>query len=266
MASDSAAFSFAIPLRSRATAHDWNRVCQLLNHTLLSVLQQDDPDFSVLLACHEAPDIPVVANPRVTVFLADSAIPTTFAEQMADKGRKTRICAAAHKARGGGYLMFLDADDMVSRKLVSYVRAHPPKFGYVITKGYYYDSKTGEYHRLVPFDKRCGSGAIFRFSVDDLPDDPNDPRETISDQFRSHMKWREVAQRLGRRLEPLGFPGAVHVVETGENVSTYQPPSRRRGLGGARRNLVDALRTRFSRRSVDDFFRTEFGVPWTAGA
>lgn len=264
MASDSTAFSFAIPLRPRATAQDWSRVCQLLNHTLLSVLRQDDADFSVLLACHELPEIPTIADPRVTVLFSDRAHPTTFDEQMADKAQKKRICTAALKARGGGYLMFLDADDMVSRKLVCFVRTHPSKFGYVIDQGYHYDSKTGNYHRLNAFDKRCGSCAIFRFLVDDLPDDPNDPSRTISDRFGNHIEWRDIARRLGRGLEPLGFPGAVHVVETGENVSAQQPRERRRGLTATRRRLVKALYMYFTRRPVDDFFRNEFGIPWAA--
>src|SRR5262245_52050832 len=109
MTRDSTAFSFAIPLRPKATAHDWCRVCRQLDHTLRSVMRQDDPDFTVLLACHDVPRIPAIEDSRVSVLRVDRPIPATFVEQMADKGWKKRICTAAFKARGGGYLMFLDA-------------------------------------------------------------------------------------------------------------------------------------------------------------
>ena len=264
MARSDLAFSFAIPLRSRATARDWSRVCQLLDHTLQSVLRQDDGDFAILLACHDVPDIPAIADPRVTLLQTDRPVPTNFAEQMKDKGQKKRICTAAFRKLGGGYLMFLDADDMVSRRLVRFVRGRPPSAGYIITEGYHYDSKTRHYHRLAAFDKRCGSCAVFHFSPDDLPDGVDDPRVALSDQFRSHVEWRAVAQKLGRTLEPLGFPAAVHVVETAENASDIQPKSRG-GLSRLRRKLVERLRVRLTRRPVDDYFQNEFGVPWSSG-
>jgi hypothetical protein len=263
MAHGCAAFVFAIPLRSRATARDWRTVCDLLDHTLRSVLRQDDEDFSVLLACHETPDTPSVKDPRVTILQTDCPIPTTFAEQMFDKHRKKRICTAELKQRGGGYIMFMDADDMVSRRLVSYVRRRRSNSGYIITKGYQYNSMTQRYCRLLAFDKRCGSCGIFQFSVDDLPETPQEERETFSDQFGTHTKWREVSRKFGRALEPIGFPSAVHVLETGENASAIQPRSTRSGLVRVRRKLLETMRVRFLSRSVDDYFRNEFGIPWT---
>jgi hypothetical protein len=263
MLSGGARFVFAIPLRPRSTARNWNRVCQLLDHTLKSVLQQEDEEFSVLLACHEAPDIPAIADPRITILTTKHRVPTTFAEQMADKGKKKRVCTAAFKMLGGGYLMFLDADDMVSRKLVRSVRSHPTDDGYIITQGYHYDSKTQHYHRIPAFDKRCGSCAVFRFSVDDLPDHPDDPRIAFCDRYGNHTEWREMARRLGRTLEPIGFPAAVHVVETNENASAIQPRPGTDGLLRLRRRLIEQLRMHLSRRPVDDFFRSEFGLPWT---
>jgi hypothetical protein len=250
MGESTTAFSFAIPLRSRATARNWTKVCQLLNHTLASVLRQDDQDFSIVIACHDVPDIPLIHDPRIEVLVMDVPTPQSLKEQMRDKGRKKRACAAAFRKRGGGFLMFLDADDMVSRRLVSSVRGTPPRFGYLVDIGFQFSASTGSYHPLDRLYRRCGSCAIFRFSRDDLPEQGDSAIHSVSDEFKDHTRWSDIARDLGRPLEPLGWRAVVYVVETGESYVDQA--------------LIE-LGPLSAGRPVDETFCDQFGVPWRDG-
>ena len=130
-------FFFGVPLRASATAQRWDRVCALLQ--MCSAINETDGDFRVLLACHNAPDFVEMSDPRIQVIRSEAPIPTTSAEQMHDKGRKLRAIRAAMRQHGGGYLMALDADDLVSNKLVGFVRRDHYPYGYLIDEGYEYD-------------------------------------------------------------------------------------------------------------------------------
>ena len=48
---------FGIPLRSKATANDWDKVSLFFNRTLWSVYRQTDSDFRIIVACHDIPEL-----------------------------------------------------------------------------------------------------------------------------------------------------------------------------------------------------------------
>ena len=49
---------FIVPLRSRESAVNWDKVVYDFNLTLKSILSQTDPDFRVIIACTDIPDHP----------------------------------------------------------------------------------------------------------------------------------------------------------------------------------------------------------------
>ncbi len=53
---------FLIPLKSAAVANDWERVCNIFEATLRSAYHQTDPDFRILVICHEKPILKGVYN------------------------------------------------------------------------------------------------------------------------------------------------------------------------------------------------------------
>src|SRR5690242_13704199 len=133
-------FVFGIPLRSRVTAQNWGHVCRLFDATLRSVFRQSDEDFRVIVACHEVPDVAALSDPRVVIAAAPFPPPSSFPEQMIDEGKKRKLIGATLRGLGGGYLMLLDADDLVSNRLVGFARSDGHPNGYIMHEGFEYDS------------------------------------------------------------------------------------------------------------------------------
>ena len=48
---------FGIALKARATAKSWALVVRDFNRTLASIYNQSNPNFRVLVGCHEIPDL-----------------------------------------------------------------------------------------------------------------------------------------------------------------------------------------------------------------
>jgi hypothetical protein len=220
-------FTFGIPLIARAASDDWPLVEHLLDLTLRSVLAQRDGDFSVLLAAHDLPEPwrRVEADARFVRLAADwpVAAPTAAND---DGGRKKWLIKQAVRERGGGLLMFLDADDWVSRDLVGTARATiaPGDVGAIVADGFALDYGT---LRAVPFPlgdgfafhQLCGSCTIGRIVADAKEVVRHDPHALLG----SHHEWADNAARLGVPLARLPV-GGVYMVGTGQNHSERQGP------------------------------------------
>ncbi len=244
-------FAFGIPLRSRQTARDWDRVGRLFEATLNSVLAQSDPDFSVIVACHERPAATGFADPRVVTIELPPMPIVSSAEQMKDKRLKHMCIAAALRRMGGGFLMFVDADDLVSNRIVAHVRRHPDPHGYIVDAGYEYDLATGLVRTAPRFDRLCGSCAVFNYSLPDLPETPHSTAPCRFTSFSNHSHWRDIAKAEGRPLAPLPFRAVVFVRNNGENHSVAT------GNIGWRRRL---LRTVLPSRRPSAGLCREFGL------
>lgn len=254
-------FWFVIPLRGKAASKDWDRVCRLLQATVRSALNQTDPDFGILVACHDAPDLDDIVDPRVVILQGDFPVPTTLREQSQDKQSKKRMAAAEVRRRGGGYFMLLDADDFVSRRIVAHVRATRERDGYYFPRGFEYFARNEVIRPLDNFHRLCGSCYILRFRSEDLPERLDSPAQTAFDRFTNHRLVLETAAELGMSLAPLPFPGAVYLKENGENHSA-QVQARRRLSRAKVRALLDRLARRVRiGRGVSDEMVEEFGLP-----
>ncbi len=128
---------FGIPLISRQAARNWDVITRLFNNTLASIFNQSNGNFKVLVACHDIPTIDPSYKSKTEFLPVDAPIPVTNAERMSDKGKKKQALAKRLHELGGGYLMFLDADDLVHRELVSYVlsQQHPHGLKLLCTSG-----------------------------------------------------------------------------------------------------------------------------------
>jgi hypothetical protein len=212
-------FTFGIPLRSRVTAKDWGQVCRLFEATLHSVLRQTDENFRVIIACHELPEVVGLSDPRVLIVQTPFPPPSALPEQMTDKGRKRRLIGATLRALDGGYLMLLDADDLVSNRLVAFARRDAHPHGYILREGYEFDASSQRIRVAPRFNRLCGSSAIIRFDADELPPSVNEEDISYFSRFSNHVHWEAVAAAAARALKPLPFPGAVYVMNNGENHS-----------------------------------------------
>lgn len=216
---------FGIPLISRATAADWDLVTRLLSATLASVFNSTDDRFRVIVACHEVPEIPVAFRDRVQFLQLETPPPAPGGgrpgrfERRRDRTLK-RMRIAQHVRRcDPGYLMFLDADDLVDDELVRHVHERAADNGYIVKRGYRFDATTNRLWLVTDFDRVCGSCAIFRFTADDLPKDDAD-NDCYYRRFKEHRSWETTAASYGRPLEPIEYPAVVYVRTSG--ASTFR--------------------------------------------
>lgn len=217
-------FVFAIPLAA-ATVGDWEHTCQMLGHTLRSILNQSNASFRVLLCGHDRPDLRELEDSRVEWMVSDIDPPVGSGKYRPDKARKRALIAHRFRQLGGGYYMPLDADDLVHRDLVAHVRETRSPHGYSLRRGYAMDWKN---RKLAPvpgvwdttFDQVCGSSGIFHFQPTDLPETlGKGTDEAYFHQFSFHAYWRTTAHENGRPLEDVDFPAVIYVLNHAQNLS-----------------------------------------------
>lgn len=161
---------FGIPLRSKASSQNWDKVTKVFNRTLRSVYSQTDPDFKIYVACHEIPNLEGKYDSRVEFLISDRETPKTKEEMLLDKGWKVSMIAKCIREAGGGYTMLVDSDDLVSNRIAEYVNSHPHCNGYLSKYGYVYNEGLGYMKKVKNLYRLCGSCSIVYYSADDLPD------------------------------------------------------------------------------------------------
>jgi len=253
MIKSSPPFIFGIPFRSKAASKDWTKNNALLASTLRSVFNQTEQDFDVVIACHETPDIPEIHDQRVTILNTDT--PTNLSEQMRDKGHKRKLLSVEWRRRGGGYFMLLDADDLVSRRLVQHVRENPSESGYLIKRGYRYNVAAASCKPVANLNQICGSCTIFRMDPEDLPESMDDNTPRLIGRYKNHQTFEDDARSMGREFRIVPFPGAVYVIGHGENyTSDMRPPGLKAYIHRAEKVLSSAIGVHRLRDSVRDEF------------
>ncbi len=225
-------FYFAIPLRPRARSRHWDRVIAHLQATVDSCLNQTDPDFRILVACTEVPDL----RPDPRLELLPLPPDQRAATPMLDKGLKLSAIGMRVRQAGGGFVMPVDADDLVHRRVVEHVRSHPQADAFIGDWGYDLDRRR---RRLIPaprFDRSCGTCAALRLAPEQLPATLDEPDPEARFLIRAgHHNWRPRLAAAGARVLGFPFPVAVHVLHTGDNESL------RTGDVGWKRRLLRRL-------------------------
>ncbi|WP_125140048.1 glycosyltransferase family 2 protein [Clostridium transplantifaecale] len=253
---------FVIPLMSKKVAKDWNMVSTLFNRTLWSCYNQTDPDFRIIVACHEIPELTKKYDDRVEfiqVSEKDAPIPRDQHEKMVDKGYKTHTLAMRVRELGGGYAMMVDGDDLVSCHFAEFVKKHPGESGFYVKTGYVY-FVGDDYMKVLP-KFSSGSACIVNYAVDDLPDSyPEVMRENCDDEWcimrKRHGGVVPACEGLGRPLKPLPFKGAVYVLGSGENHSLY-------GKTTKYQTRLRELRELFEfKHKIKGKLKREFSIDW----
>ncbi len=243
---------FVVPLKSPTVTKDWGHVSRLAIRTLRSLCAQTSPEFHVILACNRAPE-GIFQHPNLTVIEEDFPEPdATHHSRMMDKFRKLQRASVEARRHMPGHLMFVDADDCVSRRLAAWCAEHPDATGWYFKRAYVYDDGTRFAFARDDFDLLCGSSAIVRCQPEDLPQSMEEPRTDYFFLTYSHPILRDSMRERGTPLEPLPFPGAVYITGTGENHSGMWY-----GKLKSRRLLLQKI---FTARYLTPGFRREFGL------
>jgi len=205
---------FIVPLRSRKSSLNWDKVVHDFNLTLKSIMNQLDPYFRVVVACTDIPDYP--ADERLQIIV----VPVNYqgiGDAMRDKGNKMRAMCAHIRAQGGGYIMPVDADDLISNRISALVNQAKSKAGYIAGTGYEYDDKSKRIRLMPKFYNLCGTCCVMHFTAEELPENMEDKRYyTI---LAGHTHWKSEFEKKNTPLQPFPFKPVVYRINTGENDS-----------------------------------------------
>ena len=191
--------------------------------TMRSVTSQDCNEWRVIVACEDVP-------PDFDGYLRDSRVEViqmpkkASIDPMDDKGRKVNAIACKHREYGAGYLMLVDADDLVSNRIASLCKSTVCN-GFYAKRGYLYF----EGHRCLkvlndPW-KMCGSCTIVNWRTDELPthfakdiEDLNQLRDRYIVNA-SHNLIPQLMYEAGRPLMQSPFALTIYSCGNGENNS-----------------------------------------------
>lgn len=262
--------TFIVSMRARALSNNWGYHTRLLEKTVNSLLAQTDPRFDVVIVCHDVPEIP--PHPKVHMLPVTFPFPPrrTFDEMCIDKVLKISAGIDWAVARGSDFVMFVDADDLLSRRLSGFVAEHPCANGW-----YFYDGFVHRYgERWVrthaPHHLICGTGAIVRTNL--LRSAPSEfCRGEMANTLANagHDFYISHLAEQGTPIERLPFAGAVYILHA--DSTSEVPGGSGYRLGGAadhrplwRRTLSwtkqAALRL-LTLRPITPAMRAEFTIP-----
>ena len=213
---------FIIPIKSKIVSKDWIRDCNIFEEALFSACNQIDPDIRIIVICHEKPLLSRACDKRVEFISVDFSPPERSAYfthgevGMEDKDRKLVVGFLRARQLNPDFIMILDADDLVSRRLSQYVHAHKYSNGWIIKRSYRYYYGTRWLFITENFNRVCGTCAIVNARIVKYFQDI----ERDKDKFvlcGSHMKFESGLAEQGTPLEVLPFPGVIYVLGHGGN-------------------------------------------------
>ena len=205
--------AFVTSLRARALAQDWAYHSWLLERCLSSITNQESPEWRAFVVCHDLPDFAPWADPRIHWLTVDIPLPKrTFADMVADKVIKTSIGMEAALQHGARFVMPIDADDLVSRRICGHVLDHEKSAGWFIERGSSHRYGSGLLLSIHRFHLLCGtSNIIGRDHIRFAPDPMFRNARTASVVAMGHGVVAESFAQSGTPLQSLGFAGAVYI-------------------------------------------------------
>lgn len=131
--------AFITSLRARALAQDWDYHVWLLERTVTSMLAQSRGECCAVIACHEEPETAVGRDPRVHCLSVTFPPPARDNDDMcADKVLKLSVGTEWALAHGCDYVVFNDADDLVSNRIGGFVTDHNGAAGWFAPSQMFY--------------------------------------------------------------------------------------------------------------------------------
>ncbi|MDX9875851.1 MAG: hypothetical protein RBS88_13150, partial [Spongiibacteraceae bacterium] len=218
------------PLRHPEASRNWSNVCARLSETLSSLQTCcESGDADIMLIANTAAQLPPLPPavtvirvsdpaPPVSIFRGESDDQARRAAVWRDKGRKLAAGAIAARARGSRYVMPVDADDLVSREIPAFVKAHAGSPGWYVTQGWLLPIGSRVGVILEDFLNWCGTYVIVRLDLLPLGDSVDGSDQAmISSWLGHHRDLLPALARQGHILQPLPFPAAVYRIGHGDN-------------------------------------------------
>jgi len=260
--------TFILSMRARALARNWEHHTWLLERTLGSILAQTDSNFDVVVVCHEIPEISQVEHAAVHMLQVDFPPPERNNDDMCrDKVLKISHGVKWAIARKSDFVMFVDADDLVSRSLSGFVAAHPGDNGWYFHTGYAHHYGERWLRKHTPHHLICGTGVIVRTSLLRFGKSDFCRGEIANTLAAAGMEnYLAVLAEQGTPIQPLPFPGAIYILH--DDSTSEVPGGDGYRLGGDRaprplwrRALTWGRRTLPKMRPITPALRAEFSIP-----
>jgi hypothetical protein len=261
--------AFIVPFKSVQVAGSWDSACRLLERTLRSICRQTNTDYIIIVICHEIPDICFI-HPAIFYVQRTTAVSgVDYLSKEHDKMCKMLLgvrCAHDHAA---AQVMFVDADDCVSRQIAEFARMNTECNGFYFRSGYEYqeDRKILKFRRK-GFHLRTNTSHIIRLDLLNADMMMKDEDVRCRGCVFYHVETAQILRLRGTALMPLPFCGSIYMTDNGENI-WWSRAKIREDLKN--RNLLDRLRfgagranELIIRRRLTDDIRLEFGLPRVA--
>lgn len=231
--------AFILPLKPKTQSKNWEKDCSLLQKTIESLLNQRSSNYKIFVVYTDEPLIKN-ADSKITwvkfpyPFVAFDAIPEAseilphfnfdklMLERRWDKSKKIFYGCKQAKEQGCTYFMSVDADDLISNRLVEYVENRMSTDdcpGFYINRGYLL--KYGS-NRMIRMDDGMqnfnGSTHLLRSDLVPIPDFEKG-KWLDYNLFTSHG-WvlHRLKESRNVQLEAIPFPAVIYVAHGG-NIS-----------------------------------------------
>lgn len=208
--------AFVIPLKSPAVARDWDLTVALCLRTLSSIFNQTDSNYIVHIACNAFPMIST--SDKLFIHEHDYPVPQTWGDGHKDKYAKLGDALSKICPQEDCYVMKMDADDLISRHLVTYINV-TQKDGYFIGKGYLATDSSSWMKYTRQFHLSCGSSNVVRLQPDELPSGPRESFHTFEIMKCGHNIFKEFYSSKGKEIVETPFPAGMYITGSGENHS-----------------------------------------------
>lgn len=255
--------SFVVPFASKAASGNWSRSCQLLEMGLQALLAipLDESDISVV--GHDLPSAcGLIDGRRVKFVEVDFEAPDLtlrgddlIQAKAKDKGRKVELGTKMVHASGADWVMFCDADDLVSRSLPE-VCDFETADAIVLDAGWRWRYGAKELTRCSNFHRVCGTSMLIRLTQRNFPCWLGSGSEAVAES--GHNVRADALQKAGAVVQRLKRPLAVYVVENGCN---YYYDAQTASRGGLLRTVLRGLKERINTRPLSSALSNEFGLP-----
>lgn len=254
--------AFIIPLKSSQVSSSWELVCKLFERSLRSVCNQTSTEYQVIVVCHEKPEIKF-NSPKVTYVQVNLPIPDSeYASKEKDKMMKMQVGLLYAKEINASHVMFVDADDCVSKHIAKFVSQSPDENGWFFGQGYDYREDIGLLRRR---DKnlhlRTNTSHIIK--IDLLEPEMKLLVDEVKrgDCVLYHIDTESILRKRGTSLKMLPFRGVIYITDNGENMWWSQEAletskSIKKYVFAIFKNLYQSLIT----QTVTDSIRDEFGL------
>jgi len=230
-----------IPLRAPETTSNWLAVSEICKRTLNSIFQSTSSNYSIVLVCHQAPG-GLKNDQTLSVVEMRLPIPTDQEGYKSDKFKKIVEGAKILRKEKFDYIMILDADDLIHRRLIEWIVEKPLCNGYRVHRGWVYGG--GAFARVQHnFDAMCGSSIIHR----DVPH-----KSGADPALIPHCCAWGYYITIGKPLYDIPFRAVCKVIGYGENISA--------GKCFLGPNITSTIKKIFHMRPIGSKFRRDFGI------